>query len=455
MILQKKGWLETSPAFYKEVFLVALPVAFQQAINIGVNLMDTVMVGALGETSLSASSLANQYYYLYYILCLGISGGTCVLSAQYWGAGNHKARKQIWRLAMYIAGGAAVLFAIVTYLFPEQIMTIYTNDQGMIREGSRYLKITVFVFFFHGTSMIMVNLLRTAGVLPLGMIVSGVSFFVNIFFNYVFIFGKFGAPRMEIAGAALGTLISRFIEFVITFGYLYLKREKVAFYPRDLIGKPDGRILKVFADTGLPVIISDGMFTLGENVLSMILGHMSAAIVSGNAITMTTMRLCTVFVAGLSGGAAVTGGQAVGRGEKEEVQRQGQTYYLIAVIVGILGGVIIWTASPFIVNMYQLSPETKDVTMQLMHTMSFLMVFQSVQSIMSKGVLRGGGDTRFLVFADIVFLWILNIPLGFLTGMKLGLAPWLVFVCLRLDSIVKTFLCLWRLLTRRWIRNIN
>ena len=110
-------WIEKDLAFYRQVFLVGLPVAFQQAINIGVNLMDTVMVGALGENALSASSLANQYYYLYYVLCLGISGGACVLSAQYWGAGNHKMVKQVWRLSMYISGGAALLFALATALF--------------------------------------------------------------------------------------------------------------------------------------------------------------------------------------------------------------------------------------------------------------------------------------------------------------------------------------------------
>ena len=224
-------WIEKDRAFYRQVFLVGLPVAFQQAINIGVNLMDTVMVGALGENALSASSLANQYYYLYYVLCLGISGGACVLSAQYWGAGNHKMVKQVWRLSMYISGGAALLFALATALFSAQIMGIYTNNAEMIALGSRYLQVTAWVFFFHGTSLIMVNLMRTAGVLYLGLAVSGLSFVSNIFFNYVFIFGKFGAPCLGIAGAAVGTLISRILEFAITFGYLFLGCRQIRFNP--------------------------------------------------------------------------------------------------------------------------------------------------------------------------------------------------------------------------------
>lgn len=163
-------WIERDPVFYRQILLVGLPVAFQQAINIGVNLMDTVMVGALGENALSASSLANQYYYLYYILCLGISGGACVLSAQYWGASNRTMVRQVWRLSLYISGGAALLFAVVTALFPRQIMAVYTTEPEMIQLGARYLRVTAWVFFFHGTSLIMVNLLRTVGVLYLSLI---------------------------------------------------------------------------------------------------------------------------------------------------------------------------------------------------------------------------------------------------------------------------------------------
>lgn len=442
-------------AFYRQMIFFALPVAFQQTINIGVNLMDTIMVGALGEAQLSASSLANQYYYLYYILCLGISGGACVLSAQYYGAGDQKSVRQVWRLAMYLSGGAALIFAVITVVFPRQIMQVYTNDAAIWAQGARYLRVTAAVFFFHGTSLIMVNLLRTVGAVQLGLPVSAVSFVVNILFNYMFIFGRFGAPRLEIAGAAVGTLLSRIVEFGITFGYLFLQRRYLRFTPRDLLGGVEHRLLHAFAKLGVPVIISDGMYTVGDNILSIILGHMSAAIVSANAITLTVMRLCTAFIMGINGASSVMVGQSVGRGQNEYAQRQGNTFYLIACIGGALGGVLIYTVSPVVVGLYNLSEQTAAITMELMAAMSIIMVFQSIQSVMSKGVLRGGGDTHFLMFADLFFLWALNIPLGYFAGLHWGWAPFWVFVCLKLDTICKTFLCLWRLASGRWIRNVN
>lgn len=453
--LRHVGWLVREPAFYRQAFLVMLPMAFQQMINIGVNLMDTIMVGVLGEVALSASSLANQYYYLYYILSLGISGGAAVLSAQYWGAGKEELVRQVWRLSMMLASGAALIFSVITFLFPLEIMCIYTDNLAMAQEGAAYLKITAFVFFFHGTSLIMVGLLRTVGVNKIGFVVSGVSFVVNILFNYMFIFGKFGAPRMGIAGAALGTLLSRVAEFAITFGYVFRKGNAFTFRPRHLIGGFDRSVLRSFVKTGLPPIISDGFFTLGDNILSVILGHMSAAVVSGQAITLATMRFCTAFLMGMNGAASVLVGHEVGRGDYERVQLQGKTFYLLSAAGGVLGGALIWLVSPLVVGLYGLSPEAHDVTMQMMHAMSLLMVFQAVQSVMSKGVLRGGGDTRFLMFADLVFLWLLNIPLGYMAGLKWGWTPFWVFVCLKLDTIGKTFLCLWRLLSGKWIKDVN
>ena len=271
----------------------------------------------------------------------------------------------------------------------------------------------------------------------------------------MFIYGKFGAPRLEIAGAAVGTLLSRIAEFGITFVYVFSMKRGFRFRPHDLIGKLDRAMLRSFRDTGLPPIISDSLLTVGDNILSIILGHMSAAVVSGQAITLATMRFCTAFLMGLNGASSVMIGHVVGKGDRDRAQLEGKTFYLISVAGGVLGGVLIWIVSPFVAGLYDLSPESYDATMQMLRAMSLLMVFQSVQSIMSKGVLRGGGDTRFLMVADVIFLWLLNIPMGYMAGLVWGWSPFWVFVCLKLDTIVKTFVCLWRLLTGRWIQNVN
>lgn len=208
------------PEFYKSVIRIMLPVALQQAINMGVNMMDTMMLGSFGEIQLSASSLANQYYNFFTILCMGIIGGSSVLAAQYWGAGEKEKVRETFNMALRLSAGVAVLFMILTWIFPGPIMSIYTSEEEVIVQGIRYLKITAFIFVIHGTSLVAAQLMRSVGQAHLGLIVSIISFVVNIGANYIFIFGKFGMPRMEIAGAALGTLIARGAEFITTF-FLY------------------------------------------------------------------------------------------------------------------------------------------------------------------------------------------------------------------------------------------
>ena len=176
--------------FYKMVVSIMLPIALQQAINVGVNMMDTIMLGSFGESIISASSLANQYYQIFTVFCLGVAGGATVLAAQYWGSGDKERTRKSMSLGIQIGLAVAVLFALATFFFTEQIMRIYTKEQDVITEGVKYLKITSFIFILHGTSTIAHMLMRSIGHPKLGMVVSIASFFVNVIANYMFIFGK-------------------------------------------------------------------------------------------------------------------------------------------------------------------------------------------------------------------------------------------------------------------------
>lgn len=261
-----------------------IPVALQQAINMGVNMLDTMMLGSFGEIQLSASSLANQYYSLFQILCMGIIGGCSVLSSQYWGAGKKDLVRSTFNMAIRLTIVLAAIFMGLTLLFPKQIMSIYTSEQEVITQGVRYLKITAFIFMIHGTGFVAAQLMRTVGQAQLGLIVSIISFVVNIAANYIFIFGKFGAPRMEIAGAALGTLMARSAEFITTFIYILAKDKALGLRIKHLIKSPTSELYKSYFKLGLPVLISDSLLGLGSNILTIILGHMGAAVVASNAI---------------------------------------------------------------------------------------------------------------------------------------------------------------------------
>lgn len=442
-------------AFYTSVLSIMLPVALQQAINMGVNMLDTMMLGSFGEVQLSASSLANQYYAFFSVLCMGIIGGSSVLAAQYWGAGNSEKVRETFSMALRLAVGAALFFTVLTLSIPDRIMRIYTSELAVIDQGVRYLRITAFIFAIHGTGLVAAQLMRSVGQAKLGLVVSIISFVINILANYIFIFGKFGAPRMEIAGAALGTLLARTAEFAVTFLYILVIDKKLRLRPKHLLVSPSPAFYKSYFCLGAPVLVSDALLGLGGNIVSVILGHMGAAVVAGNAICQVIDRLCTVVISGISNASGIITGNTIGLGDKRQAIEQGETFYLLSIIFGAVGSVLIFLLGPLTISLYRVSSETIQITRQLMNAYVVIIFFQAVQSVMTKGVLRGGGDTKFLMKADILFMWLVSIPLGIASGLIFGWPAWLTMLCLRADYGIKSVWCVSRLMSGKWIHEAD
>lgn len=441
--------------FYRNVFAIMIPVAMQQAINMGVNMLDTIMLGSFGEVQLSGSSLANQYYNLFQILCMGIIGGASVLSSQYWGAGNKEKVRETFCMALRLVTGMSIFFMLITWFFPRQIMSVYTNEADVIFQGARYLKVTTFIFVIHGTGYTAALLMRSVGQAKLGLVVSCISFVVNVIANYAFIFGKFGAPRLEIAGAAVGTLIARISEFSVTFIYILIIDKKLEFRARHLLKNPSADFYRNYFRLGAPVLVSDGLLGLGGNIVSVVLGRMGAAVVASNAICQVIDRLCTVVIAGISNASSVIVGQTIGMGDKKKALEQGETFYLLSIFFGAVGAALVFLIGPLSISMYELTDETVAIAKTMMNAYVVIVFFQAIQSVMTKGVLRGGGDTKFLMIADILFMWVVSIPLGAVGGLVLHWPAWLTIICLRIDFIIKSVWCIRRLLSGKWIRQIQ
>lgn len=440
--------------FYERVLAIMLPVAMQQAINMGVNMMDTIMLGSFGEIQLSASSLANSFYSIFQIFCMGITAGCSILVAQHYGAGQMKQVKQSFALAIRLTAAFGIIFALLTYFFPEGIMRLFSRDPEVIAAGAGYLRITVFIYLIHGIGLVTAQLMRSVGQASLGLYVSIISFVVNIVANWVFIFGKLGAPRMEIRGAALGTLIARSVELVVTFYFVLKLDKKIQLKLRDFFQKVPAELLRRYLKVGLPALCSDAMLSFGRTATSMIIGQMGTTAVAANSMVQVVDRLFTVVIGGISNAASIVIGQTIGAGDKHKAQQQGESLFLIALGVSILSAALFMLIGPVTLNMYNVTQETLEVTQKLMITYSVLIIFQCIASVMTKGVLRGGGDTRFLLIADVAFLWLASVPLGYISGILLGLPIFITTVFLRIDDVIKSVWCIGRLNSGKWIHKV-
>lgn len=441
-------------SFYKLILSIAVPVVLQNMITIGVNIMDTLMLGNYGEVQLSASSLANEFINIYHIMCMGMSMGAAVLTAQYYGAGNNPSLKKIVTIVLRMGLVIAAAFTVVTLLFPEELMRLYTPDEAVIEKGVLYFRISAVTYVLLGVSLILTNILRTVHQVRFPLVLSIVTFCVNVFFNWVFIYGRLGAPEMQIEGAALGTVIARLVECGSLVTYFFVFDKRIGYRIKDLFMKC-GDHVRVYITYAIPVMVSDTLLALGNSAVSIIMGHIGASFVAANSIISQTVRLSTVFNQGLSSASSVITGNTLGKGERDKAYHQGVTFLCLSILIGLAAAVIILLISPLLVESFNITQETKDIAYQLMASVSVMMVFQTVQSVLTKGVLRGGGDTRFLMLADILFLWLASIPLGYLCGLVWHLSPFWIYAALKIDWVIKSVWCIFRLRSKKWIRVVQ
>ncbi len=457
--------LESSLNFYKKVFFIAVPIALQSLITIGVNMLDTMMVGKLGDDALSATALANSFISVFQILCMGLGMGASVLVSRYWGIKNStdtenhdnatRALKQTICLVLRLVFLLASLFAIATFLFPGLIMRSYTEKTMIISLGIDYFRYSFITYFFLGLSLVTTIVLRSTGQVLFPLIVSIGAFFVNLGMNYIFIFGKFGAPEMGVSGAALGTLIARIFECAMILSFLFVFDSKIKFMVKDL-AMSTSSLLKEYIRISIPVLISDGILALGTNSVAMVIGHLGEVFTAANSITSVTQQLSTVVITGVCQAGAIVTGITLGEGDKEKTMKQGYRFFGLGIFLGLISALFIFVFSDMIIGFYDnVSLETAKTAKQLMNAISLIIVFQGTNSIMTKGVLRGGGDTKILMIADNVFLWALAIPLGILAGFVFKLPPFWIYICLKSDQIVKTFWAFLRLRSKKWIKKIS
>ena len=348
----------------------------------------------------------------------------------------------------------STVFTVATIVAPELIMKIYTSDKTLIDYGVKYLNWLIPTYIFMGFSLTCTIVLRSVGQVKIPLICSITAFFVNVFFNWVFIFGKLGAPRMEIEGAALGTLIARGYEFIFICGYFFFFDKKIKYRIKHLLLKCSG-LLREYIRVSIPVLISDGLLALGNNAVAMVMGRIGKDFVAANSVTVVVQQLSSVLTQGTSNASGIITGHTMGEGDFKKAQKQGYAFLVMGLIIGVFASLLILIVKNPIIRFYDVSSEAKQIANKLMYSIVVIMVFQSVNSILTKGVLRAGGDTKFLMVGDVLFLWLASVPLGALAGLVLHLDPFWIYFFLKIDQIIKCIWCYFRLRSGKWLKKIH
>lgn len=440
--------------FYGQLLTIAVPIALQNLINFSVSMADTVMVGLLGEVPLAAANLANKFGMIFMLFTFGLGSGCNVMMAQFWGKKDtdsiHKIMTIMYRF-LFVGG---VFFSVLAIFFPMQIMAFFTPELETQLAGADYLRIIGFSYLLTGFSSVSLSVLRSVSSVKIAVFVYLCSLGTNVFLNWVLIFGKLGAPALGIQGAAIATVIARVVEVVITVIYFLRVENKILYRFRYLFNKNLG-FVKDFFKTAGPVIVNEIIWGLGSALISAIIGHRGTAFTAADSVTGVLSQLVTITIWGVGHATAAIIGNTVGAGEYKKAKEYAKSMMVLSVILGLVScGLVLLLRDPM-VSLFDITPLAQTYSRQLINVYSVVVIFQSISAICLIGILRGGGDTRFVLLMDLVFMWTISIPLGFVASAKLVLPVWIVYAVIRSDELFKTAFAMGRIIRGTWVKDVT
>ena len=439
--------------FRKTLHLMSLAV-LQQLILMGINFLDNIMVGGLGESAISAASFGNQFYAVFQFICMGLGSGVVVMTAQFWGSRNRTAMKKVAAIGLRVTFFICAAFTLFSVIAPQVILLIFTADQGVVETGRMYVLLLGLTFIPSGLSSTATYLMRSTDYIKVPLIGSVMAFGLNVFFNWVFIFGMLGAPALGLTGAAVGTVIARVCEFVFVFGFFVFKENDFGFRLKDFRLK-DAGLRRQYTRYSVPVIVSDTLLGISLALATVVMGHMGREVSASNAIVTSFVNVLCVLNSGMAGASAVVIGNTIGEGDTERAKREGNTFVVISFIIGFaLIPVILLVQGPYF-SVYNIGSETLQLAYQMNLVNCFFIPIQTMAYVTSKGILRGGGDTKFLLLADSSMVWFVSLPLGALGAFVWNIPAIWVYVLLRMEFPLKGIICLIRYISGKWIKVVR
>ncbi len=422
--------------FYKNFFSLSAAMVLQSLVTTAVSLADNVMLGNYSEPALAGVALAIQIQFILNMIVLGVGEGIVVLSSQYWGIKDINAIKKIINCAIKTAIFISALVGIFVFIFPEFSISLFTSDAAVIAEGVKYIQIICFSYVLFAITNTLLAGLRSVETVKIGFYISMSTLIINVVLNYILIYGNFGAPRLGVQGAAIATLTARIIELVVVVIYLAAFDKKLKF-SISCFGRLDSVLFSDYIKVGIPVIISNAMWGIAMSVQMAILGHLGPEVITANSISATIFQIASVFSYSSSNATGVIIGRTVGENDFKKLKEYTKTLQIIFIFIGIIAGSFLFLIKEPILTLYTLSESTRAITDGFLNVLVITIIGTSYQVACLVGIVRGAGDTKFVLYNDAVFQWGIVIPLSLLAAYVWQLNPVMVFFFLKSDQLLK------------------
>ena len=440
--------------FYSELMRLVVPIAVQSFMLALVSVTDAVMLGRLDQQSMASVSQAGNVQFFLSLLVTGFSIGVGIMAAQYWGKGDGKSIEKIAPTGLKIIlllGGAVTLAALV---IPTTLMSILTSDQELIPLGAEYLRVVAPSYFLCGITQVYFALLKNTGHTTESSTISSVAVVVNIVLNAIFIFGLLGFPAMGIRGAALATVIARLVELVMA---VVVNRRKgnVQLRWNWLLKKADKLLYQDFLRYTMPVIGASLVWGIAYMSYSVVLGHMDGDAVAANSITSVAKSLISCLIRGVGGGAGIMIGNLLGANLLDKAKSYALRLTKLSAVVGIATGLLLVALTPVIMSITQLTPQAASYLKIMIVFTGLNIAAQSVNHVVLDGIFGAGGDAKFDMNTNLIFMWCICVPLSLMAAFWWNLPAPVVFCLCNMDEIIKLPVVFHHYRKYIWLRNIT
>lgn len=450
---KKQEALIDKKEFYRNLTRLALPIALQSLMLASVAAGDALMLGKIAQDEMTAVSLATQIQFVQNMFLMAVTGAGAILGAQYWGKGDRRTLEDIFNLMLRFCGIVSVIFFLACELAPGLLMHIFTHDAPLMAIGSSYLRIAGWSYLLTGISQCYLTEMKVSEHVKPGALISSCAVLLNLCLNAVFIFGLFGAPKMQARGAALATTISRMIELALCIAvsskasYIRPAFHRLMQVPRQL--KSD------FIRQCLPLMGGSLCWGVGFTSYTAIMGHMGTDAAAANSVAAVVRDLICCMCNGIGSAAGIMVGNELGAGRLDMGKAYGKKLKNLSYVIGLLSTALVLAVTPLVVRMVILTDQARGYLTGMMVIMSFYMIGRCVNTVTINGVLDGGGDTIFDMYSLIVCMWLIAIPLALAGAFVLHWSPLAVYACTCLDEVGKIPWVMIRFRKYKWVQDLT
>ena len=442
--------------FYKSFMILALSLALQNLLTYGVNMMDTLMLGRYSQNAMGGVSLCNQIQFLLQMLVVGAGEGAVVMGSQYWGRKKLEPIPHIIGVALRFGGALAVLLFILVFGWPNQILSLLSNDPAVIAEGAKYFSIIRYTYVIFTITNILVASLRSIGVVRIGYMISGSTLVINVCLNYLLIYGNLGFPEMGVRGAACATLIARCVELIIVIWFLKYRENMLNLNLRKLL-HIDTSYVHDYMKVSLPVLINQALWGVAQMVQTGILGHLGGDVTAANAISVQVYLVLSVVCYGAASAAGIVVGRTIGEDNEKKLHPLVTTLQVLFISIGLCSGLAIFLLRGPILAAFggTLTENAYRLSRQFMLVLAITTVGTSYQMACDNGIIRGGGDTAFSAKMNLVSMWCIIVPFSAMAAFWWKCPPVAVFFLLKWDQLYKAIPVGIRLHSWKWVKKVT